>query len=91
MLVDLWQLKSIAGLKVEPSAAAAVSGPRALLSTEAGQQYLQANGLEPFMSTANHIVWTTGGALMPIDEFERLFAQGQQLASKSLAVGPNAA
>lgn len=91
MLVDLWQLKSMAGLKVEPSAAAAVSGPRALLCTEAGRQYLQASGLAPFMPAANHIVWTTGGTLMPADEFDRLLAQGQQLASQSLACEPSAA
>lgn len=91
MLADLWQLKSMAGLKVEPSAAAAVSGPRALFFTETGQQYLHANGLDPFMSKANHILWTTGGALMPSEEFERLVAQGQKLASTSLAHVPSAA
>ncbi|MBF5005756.1 D-serine ammonia-lyase [Diaphorobacter caeni] len=81
MVMDLWRLKSMADLKVEPSAAAAVSGPRALLGSKEGQQYLRSTGLDAFMPTANHIVWTTGGALMPADEFDRLFVQGQALSS----------
>ncbi|QIL80741.1 D-serine ammonia-lyase [Diaphorobacter sp. HDW4A] len=91
MVMDLWRLKSMADLKVEPSAAAAVSGPRALLGTVVGQQYLHSTGLDAFMPAANHIVWTTGGALMPADEFDRLFAQGLELSSQPQANVPDAA
>lgn len=77
MRADLWRLHALAGLQVEPSAAAAVSGPRALLGTEAGRQYLARHGLDALLSSANHIVWTTGGALMPAQEYGVLLEEGR--------------
>lgn len=77
LCADAWRLKAQAGLKVEASAAAALSGPRALLSTAAGQGYLQSLGPAFVPEQANHIVWTTGGALMPDDEHEALLCRGE--------------
>ena len=80
LCADTWRLKALAGLKVEASAAAAVSGPRALLHTEAGRRYLQALGPGFVPRQASHIVWTTGGALMPDDEHQELLRRGEAIA-----------
>lgn len=78
MRADLWRLHALAGLKVEPSAAASITGPRALLNTEAGRKYLAQHGLSALLPNANHIAWTTGGALMPMDEYKALLGEGEQ-------------
>lgn len=54
-----------AGLRLEPSAAAAIAaiGP-----------YLKACSGDRDLRDAHHVAWTTGGSLLPQDEFERLIA-----------------
>lgn len=68
-------LNEYAGLQVEPSAAAGLTGPCALLETEVGSHYIKARGLGDAMHRAHHIVWTTGGAHLPAEEFSRLLNQ----------------
>jgi D-serine dehydratase len=63
LYLNLLALKDILGVEVEPSAAAGVSGPRWLLGSAAGRSYTQ--GIE--MSQATHVIWTTGGSLVPSD------------------------
>ncbi len=51
---------------IEPSACAALHCPGQLTGTEAGRRYLRENGLtEDRMERAAHILWATGGALVP--------------------------
>lgn len=68
----------VASMRLEPSAAAGFSGPAMLVSTCAGQTYLDAHGLCPTMPSTTHIVWTTGGSLVPDDEFSRLLERGRR-------------
>lgn len=77
LLADLYQLHHQDSIQVEPSAAAACAGVRALFNTVAGQTYIQQHGLAPYMAQANHILWTTGGALVPAKEYEQWLAQGE--------------
>lgn len=67
------------GLQIEPSAAAGFGGPRALLESAAGQDYLQRQKLLPHMANATHIVWTTGGLFVPDEEYARFLARGRDL------------
>jgi D-serine dehydratase len=60
------------GLTVEPSAAAAFAGPYHVLGTPAGRAYLEAAGLLGHLANANHVLWTTGGSLVPDPERRRL-------------------
>lgn len=62
------------GIHIEPSAAAGFSGPRQLLYTSAGREYLQRQALLPHMSRSTHIAWTTGGLFVPEEEHERFLA-----------------
>ena len=52
------------GIFVEPSAAAGFAGPAALAGGE-GQELLERLGLTGRLERAVHIVWTTGGRLVP--------------------------
>lgn len=67
------------GLNIEPSAAAGFSGPRALLESAAGQDYLQRQNLLAHLPNATHIVWTTGGLFVPDEEYAKFLARGQKL------------
>lgn len=51
---------------MEPSAHAAVYGPIEL--TYSGQEYIEREGLTDKMSNAKHLVWSTGGDLVPYTE-----------------------
>lgn len=61
---------------LEPSAAAALSGPAMLLQTEAGSAYLEQQGLEQKMDAATHIAWATGGGMVPDEEMQAYYQRG---------------
>lgn len=61
----LQALKRSEGIFIEPSAASAFEGPLKLLSYKTGQQYINDQGLTNQMEKSIHIVWATGGNLVP--------------------------
>lgn len=71
-------------LGVEPSAAACFAGPL-LLETPAGQRYLEQAGLTPKMARATHVLWTTGGSLVPEEERQRMRARATAAPDFDLA------
>jgi D-serine dehydratase len=77
LFADLYVLERTEGLRVEPSAAAGLRGPRWLLESEAGQRYLSSRGLCGCMDEATHILWTTGGALVPEAEYRSFHERGR--------------
>lgn len=81
LLRHLCRLHDSEGLNIEPSAAAGFSGPRALLDSAAGQDYLQRQNLLPHMGNATHLVWTTGGLFVPDEEYAQFLARGRQLCA----------
>ncbi|HJV49909.1 MAG TPA: D-serine ammonia-lyase [Noviherbaspirillum sp.] len=66
------------GIRIEPSAAAGFAGPRMLLETAAGRQYLEDNGLQPVLGQAVHLLWTTGGLFVPDEEFDGFLQRGRR-------------
>ena len=68
-------------LRIEPSAAAGLSGPQMLRDSAAGQRYLARHGLQAQMAGATHIAWTTGGLFVPDDEYAGFLARGEALAA----------
>lgn len=78
---DLARLHDSEGLRIEPSAAAGFSGPRQLLGSLAGQQWLRRRGLLPHLARATHLAWTTGGLYVPAEEYDRFLSRGQRLAA----------
>ena len=57
--------------RIEPSAAAGFSGPASMASSEELRRYINDEGLSQSMEQATHVVWATGGNLIP----EAVFAQ----------------
>ena len=66
-------------IRIEPSAAAGLSGPGMLRDTEQGQAYLAHHGLSRLMPQATHIAWTTGGLFVPPEEYRRFHERGASL------------
>jgi D-serine dehydratase len=68
------------GLFLEPSALAGFPGPWHLLSPQGpGPAYLESSGLLPNLSNAVHIVWATGGGMVPKDTMEAFYQKGLNL------------
>ena len=59
---DLYHTENIF---LEPSACAAFQGVVGLMKSKEGQKYLKDNGLSEKMGQASHILWATGGGLVP--------------------------
>jgi D-serine dehydratase len=66
---QLLAVKQTLDVDLEPSAAAAVGGPLQLLESAAGRDYLQRHQLDP--RNATHVIWATGGSLVPAEEHRR--------------------
>jgi len=62
LLADLYETESI---EVEPSAAAGCAGPEMLLNTDGGRALRSRHGLAARLPAATHLIWTTGGSLVP--------------------------
>lgn len=58
-------LEQAEGIYIEPSAAAALAGPGRLLGSTAGRAYIARHGLATCLPAATHVMWSTGGALVP--------------------------
>ncbi len=61
----LKELADTENLYLEPSALAGFAGPVKLLTDPAGKKYLEEGKLMSWMENATHIVWATGGSLVP--------------------------
>ncbi|WP_052249089.1 D-serine ammonia-lyase [Leisingera sp. ANG-Vp] len=68
-----------AGLQLEPSAAACLGGPQMLLSTAEGQGYLARHGLEGRLGQGTHVMWATGGSMVPEKEYQGFLQRGRAL------------
>lgn len=75
---DLYRLECTEGIRIEPSAAAGFRGPLWLESGD-GRAYLDRHRLSEHMSRAHHLLWTTGGSLVPAEEYARFHATGCRL------------
>jgi D-serine dehydratase len=64
------------GIRLEPSAVAGFAGVSRVLENAA---YLRDKGLAEKMSEAVHLVWATGGSLVPDSEWAAYYRQGEAL------------
>jgi D-serine dehydratase len=69
LYAHLLAVKQTLDVDLEPSAAAAIGGPLQLLESSAGKDYLQRHRLDP--RNATHVIWATGGSLVPAEEHRR--------------------
>lgn len=74
---DVFRLAEAESVQIEPSAAAGFRGPTWILDTDAGREYLTTHGIEPYVASATHILWTTGGVFVPQEEHQRFQERGR--------------
>ncbi|PTT22048.1 D-serine ammonia-lyase [Acidovorax sp. HMWF029] len=73
----LVQVLDALGERIEPSAAAGFSGPAMLTGTTAGQAWLRSTGVDAVLHNATHLVWTTGGLLVPDAQYQGFVQRGR--------------
>jgi D-serine dehydratase len=66
----------VAKISLEPSALAGLPGAFKLLHTANGKHYLEKHALNQYLPQATHIVWATGGSMVPSDVKEAYYRKG---------------
>ncbi|WP_320044576.1 D-serine ammonia-lyase [uncultured Desulfobacter sp.] len=61
---------------LEPSAVAGLSGPGGLLTSSEGKSYLQRQGIVENMERATHLIWATGGGMVPESVMQVYYKKG---------------
>ncbi len=79
LFAHLVQVLDVMDERIEPSAAAGFSGPGMLTGTRAGQAWLRSTGVGEVLSQATHLVWTTGGLLVPDAQYQGFVTRGRAL------------
>lgn len=81
LLADAWRLEEREGVYVEPSAAAGLRGPVWLQQSPEGRAYLQRHHLDRCIGDATHVIWSTGGSLVPETIRDGFRARGRAVAA----------
>lgn len=63
----------VENISLEPSALAGMPGPFKLFQSAGGKEYLKKHALSQHMPNATHIVWATGGSMVPRDVMEAYY------------------
>lgn len=69
------------GIYLEPSALAGFPGPWGLISSDYGRLYLEQRHLNHLLSSSTHIVWATGGGMVPNEIMRSFYNKGQSLTA----------
>ena len=72
----LAQLADEENIFIEPSAAAGFSGTRWLNGTPEGKNYIGSLNLREKMKDSTHIVWATGGSMVPPEIMKSYYERG---------------
>jgi D-serine dehydratase len=75
----VYALERAMDLRIEPSAAASFGGPAWLLDSAQGRQYIDEQGLAACLRNSTHVLWTTGGAFVPGEEYQRFHERGRSV------------
>ncbi len=76
---DAALLNAAHGALIEPSAAAGFAGPEWLTTSAAGREFVARHGLADALADATHVLWSTGGSLVPAAEHAIFQARGRAL------------
>ena len=75
----LSQLADSEGIFLEPSALAGMYGPVLSEKSESFRRYIRDAGLREVMQNATHLVWATGGNMVPREEMDKYYLKGKSL------------
>ena len=70
----LSRLADTENIFIEPSSGASFPGPSLVA---ADTKWLEAKGLADKMKNASHILWATGGSMVPEDEMKSYYERGK--------------
>lgn len=76
LLTELTDAEQVA---LEPSALAGMPGIVRVCATEAGNRYVETQQLQEKMQDATHIVWATGGSMVPPEIMQSYYDKGAAL------------
>ncbi|WP_349295353.1 D-serine ammonia-lyase (plasmid) [Thioclava sp. 'Guangxiensis'] len=68
------------GFRLEPSAASGFAGPAMLETTEEGRAFLARHLTPEAAQNIVHLVWTTGGAFVPEDQYQDFIVRGRAIS-----------
>lgn len=68
------------GWRFEPSATAALLGPEFIVRHPQGAEFTARHGIQKGLARATHILWTTGGSLVPNEQFQGFLAQARAIS-----------
>ncbi|WP_335944835.1 D-serine ammonia-lyase [Pseudomonas sp. G166] len=77
----LWMAETTQSIRLEPSATAGFAGPEFITKSKQGLAYQEAQGLKGKLAQATHVIWTTGGAFVPEDQFKQFMERGASLVN----------
>lgn len=69
--------QDLSGLQLEPSAAACMGGPTAILHSVEAREWTESQNLNDTLTQASHVMWATGGSLVPADEYAAFLIRGR--------------
>lgn len=75
----LWLAQTAQNIRLEPSATAGFAGPDFIINSSHGQVYAERQGLTTKLSEATHVIWTTGGAFVPGEQFWTFMKRGSEV------------
>ncbi|HNX29746.1 MAG TPA: D-serine ammonia-lyase [Syntrophomonadaceae bacterium] len=75
----LAQLADSENIYLEPSAAAGMIGPVNIFNSAEGNQYIQNEGIAHLMPNSTHLVWATGGSMVPESIMQDYYNKGKRL------------
>lgn len=80
LFIMLSELADSENIRLEPSALAGMIGPIQLLKS--GSEYLRNHKLMEKVKNGTHIIWATGGGMVPQDEMEAYYEKGLHYKEK---------
>jgi D-serine dehydratase len=79
----LFRLADLEDLWIEPSAAAGCLGPVWIHARAGGKAYLEKQLLPGADKKITHLVWLTGGAMVPEEEMKNFYLKGKKLSEEA--------
>lgn len=79
LFIMLASLADKEDIYLEPSALAGMYGLKWIFKSAEGKEYIENNKLEDDVKNSVHLVWATGGSMVPEDEMKRYYDKGKSL------------
>ena len=79
LYILLSKLVNSENIYLEPSALAGFTGAIELFKNEAGKEYIERNKLASSIGNSTHLIWATGGSMVPKEVMNKYYERGNEL------------